>query len=174
MNSLDELQSIVAYWVRIVAVTVLLLVTSTLSLFGYWYYEPDPLEVSYTKAGSSSVCIDRKYPLARLVTTTKNLSINVKEYWSEDDGMMVVNNILQEDDTEYPAKELAHYTLLAGTNKAFTFPKSVPADLWVGRYTYRPSATYRVNPIKVITRDLPTQKIVVVCDYDQTKHGTMQ
>jgi hypothetical protein len=65
---------------------------------------------------------------------------------------------------EYVYGNLITYTLGAGFNKVMTFNKKVPKDILVGRYEYRPWATYKVNPIKTITRLLPVQDVVVVCD----------
>jgi hypothetical protein len=65
---------------------------------------------------------------------------------------------------EYVYGNRITYTLGAGFNEVMTFNKKVPKDILVGRYEYRPWATYKVNPIKTITRLLPVQDVVVVCD----------
>jgi hypothetical protein len=84
----------------------------------------------------------------------------VQERWHDLDGMMDYNGI----EGEYVYGGLITYTLGSGFNKVMTFNKKVPKDILVGRYEYRPWATYKVNPIKTITRLLPVQDVVVVCD----------
>jgi hypothetical protein len=65
---------------------------------------------------------------------------------------------------EYVFGGIVTYTLGSGFNKVMTFNKKVPKDIPLGRYEYRPWATYQVNPIKTITRLLPVQYIEVRCD----------
>jgi hypothetical protein len=137
----------------------------------YWVFEPDPLTVNYAKGYTSwSLCENREYSLVRDVQSSKDLTVNVKEYWWNMDGMDDVNGKMN----EYPHKPLSVYTLSAGTDRVFDFPKAVPAKLKVGRYRYRPHAEYQINPIKTIRRDLPVQYVNVVCNYDPQKHGVVE
>lgn len=136
----------------------------------YWVVEPDPLVVNYVDGKSWSTCADRRYPLTRDVQSSKDLTVNVKEYWWDMDGMMDVNGKMN----EYPHKPITVYTLSAYTDRVFTFPKAVPKDLEPGRYRYRPHAEYKVNPLKTIRRDLPVQYVNVVCNYDEKRHGVME
>lgn len=141
------------------------------SVILYWTFEPDPLTVNYVKGDNGwSTCSDRRFPLIRDVHSTKDLKVDVKEFWWNIDGVDDIDGKMN----EYPHLEQSHYTLSAGTDRVFTFPKYVPKDIEVGRYRYRPHAEYRINPIKVITRDLPIQYVDVVCDYDVEKHGVMK
>ena len=71
---------------------------------------------------------------------------------------------------EYVISKPIHYPLGKDFEKVMTFNKIVPENIPTGRYEYRPWATYKVNPIKTITRILPIQRINVVCDYNKDKH----
>lgn len=160
--------------VRILAFTVNFLfamVVAAILVVVYWIFEPDPLTVNYAKGYTNwSVCEDRRYRLIRDVQSTKDLTVYVKEYWWDIDGMMDIDGKMN----EYPHKPLSVYPLIAGTDRVFDFPKAVPKDLKAGRYRYRPLAEYKVNPIKTIRRDLPVQYVQVECDYDEKKHGVME
>lgn len=171
MDNLEKIQNRLAFWVRLISVVVSLVVLSISVTLIYWYNEPDPLTVNYTaKDNSWSLCENRKFRLTRDVQSTKDITVTIKEYWYNIDGMEDVDGKMN----EYPHKPLTVYTLNSGTDRVFTFPKTVPAALPDGRYRYRPSAEYYVNPLKTIRRDLPIQYVNVVCGYDQSKHGIME
>ena len=135
----------------------------------YLLLEPDPLEVNYV-TGDWSMCKDRTYKLVREVKSTKDITVSVKEFWWNIDGMDDIKGKMN----EYPHKPITTYTLSAGTDRIFDFPKHVPKDLDVGRYRYRPHAEYKINHLKTIRRDLPVQYVNVACEYDVKKHGVMQ
>ena len=146
-----------------------LVVIGMFALAVYWVFEPDPLEVNYV--GSEwSTCKDRTYKLVREVKSKKDITVNVKEFWWNMDGMDDIKGKMN----EYPHKPITTYTLSAGTDRIFDFPKHVPKDLDVGRYRYRPHAEYKINHLKTIRRDLPVQYVNVACEYDVKKHGVMQ
>jgi hypothetical protein len=127
----------------------------------YWTIEPDPLQVNYVDGEVKwSKCNNREYSFDRYVRSTKDLTITVQERWHDLDGMMDHNGI----EGEYVFGGIVTYTLGSGFNKVMTFNKKVPKDIPLGRYEYRPWATYKVNPIKTITRLLPVQYIEVRCD----------
>jgi hypothetical protein len=137
---------------------ILLLVVSLLT---YWTFEPDPLLIDYVNDGDSwSKCNNREYSFERRVKSNKDLLITVQERWHDLDGMMDHNNI----EGEYVFGSEITYTLGSGLDKAMIFNKKVPNDIPIGRYEYRPWATYKVNPVKTITRLLPVQNVIVVCD----------
>ena len=139
-------------------------------LIAYWLLEPDPLTVNYVKGDNSwSTCKNREFTLIRDVHSEKDLKVYIKEYWWEIDGINDIDGKMN----EYPHIVKSEYTLSAGTDRIFEFPKYVPKKLEVGRYRYRPHAEYQINPIKVIRRDLPMQYVNVTCDYDEKKHGVM-
>lgn len=147
---------------------VLILLASVIT---YWLFEPDPLTVNYVQGDTAwSTCKDRQFPLLRDVQSSKDLNISIKQFWWNIDGIDDINGKMN----EYPHSELEQYTISAGTDRIFDFPKYVPKKLEVGRYLYRPHAEYQINPIKVIRRDLPVQYVNVVCDYDEKKHGVMK
>jgi hypothetical protein len=127
----------------------------------YWTIEPDPLQVDYVDGEVNwSTCIHREYSFDRYVRSSRDLKIIVQERWHDLDGMMDHNGV----EGEYVFGGVVTYTLGAGFDKVMTFNKKVPKDIPVGRYEYRPWATYEVNPIKTITRLLPVQNIAVVCE----------
>jgi hypothetical protein len=130
----------------------------------YWTIEPDPLQVDYiTNEAKWSKCSNREYTFTRYVRSEKDLTITVQERWHDLDGMMDYNGV----EGEYVYGNRITYTLGSGFNEVMTFNKAVPKDIPLGRYEYRPWATYKVNPIKTITRLLPVQNVVVVCDVNK-------
>jgi hypothetical protein len=131
-----------------------------IAILTYWTIEPDPLQIGYVDDVTWSKCSNREYSFTRYVRSTKDLAITVQERWHDLDGMMDYNGI----EGEYIYGGLITYTLGGGFNEVMTFNKEVPKDIPLGRYEYRPWATYKVNPIKTITRLLPVQNVVVVCD----------
>jgi hypothetical protein len=132
-----------------------------IAVLTYWTIEPDPLQVDYIDNDAKwSKCNNREYSFTRYVRSEKDLIITVQERWHDLDGMMDYNGI----EGEYVYGNHVTYTLGAGFNKVMTFNKEVPKDIPAGRYEYRPWATYKVNPIKTITRLLPIQNVVIVCD----------
>lgn len=136
----------------------------------YWHFEPDPLTVERLEGDTKwSDCTGRTYSFQRVVKSSKDINIYVQERWHDLDGMMDENII----EGEYVIPKPIHYPLGEDFNKVMTFRKTVPRALGVGVYEYRPWATYQVNPIKTITRLLPTQKVHVYCEYDPVKHGVM-
>jgi hypothetical protein len=140
---------------------VLVILTLIVGVLVYWTFEPDPLQVDYiTNEAKWSKCHNREYSFTRYVRSDKDLTITVQERWHDLDGMMDYNGV----EGEYVYGSIITYTLGSGFNKVMTFNKKVPTDIPLGRYEYRPWATYKVNPIKTITRLLPVQDVVVVCD----------
>jgi hypothetical protein len=138
----------------------LMMLALTVAVLTYWTLEPDPLQVYYVDGEINwSTCAHREYSFDRYVRSEKDLTIIVQERWHDLDGMMDYNGI----EGEYVYGDIITYTLGAGFNKVMTFNKKVPKDIPVGRYEYRPWATYKVNPIKTITRLLPVQEVTVVC-----------
>jgi hypothetical protein len=147
------------------------IVLGLLALAVYWVFEPDPLEVNYVKGGMDwSACHDRKYSFSRDVKVGKDITVYVKEYWWNIDGLDDIDGKM----TEFPHRSVSTYTLSAGTDRVFQFQKIVPTKLTTGRYRYRPHAEYKINPIKTIRRDLPIQYVNVLCEYDSKKHGVME
>jgi hypothetical protein len=157
---------------RVVLISV---VVFTLTLL-YWTFEPDPLSVTRIDNDCTwSECSNRRYQFTRLVHSSKDIDIYVQERWHNLDGMMdeviPTANGLTTIEGELVISKPVHYPLGKDFNKIMTFNKTVPSNITLGRYEYRPWATYRVNPIKTITRMLPNQMVNVVCDYDREKHG---
>jgi hypothetical protein len=167
MAAVDSSLKFLNYTLNILA----LFVVGAFLLALYWVFEPDPLEVNYINGSNNwSTCVERRYALIREVKSHKDLTVHIKEYWWDIDGMRDINGKIR----EYPHKPVTTYTLSAGTDRIFDFPKHVPKDLDVGRYRYRPHAEYKINHLKTIRRDLPVQYVNVACEYDVKKHGVMQ
>jgi hypothetical protein len=140
---------------------ILIILGLIVAVLTYWTVEPDPLKVEYVADDAKwSKCNNREYSFKRYVRSTKDLTITVQERWHDIDGMMDYNGV----EGEYVYGNRITYTLGSGFNEVMTFNKEVPKDIPLGRYEYRPWATYQVNPIKTITRMLPVQNVVVVCD----------
>jgi hypothetical protein len=170
-----EKQLLIQQFIWRTVLTSVVLFTSTLL---YWTVEPDPLSVTRIENDCTwSECSNRKYQFTRLVQTSKDIDIYVQERWHNLDGMMdefiLTANGPTTIEGELIISKPIHYPLGKDFNKIMTFDKTVPSNIPLGRYEYRPWATYRVNPIKTITRMLPYQGVSVVCDYDKEKHGQM-
>ena len=135
----------------------------------YWAVEPDPLTVTYV-GSDQSTCKDRKYTFKRLVRSDKDLDIYVQERWHAMDGSMDMDGFKGELVVAKPI----HYPLGKGFMQPMEFDKAIPKVLPKGKYEYRPYATYKVNPLKTITKKLPMQIVDVICDYDKDKHGAME
>lgn len=166
MSALEDLQVRVNFWVKLIAAVMVISVISISGTLVYWATEKDPLIVEQSGLGFS-VCKDRKFTFSRYVASNKPLDIYVQNRWHDTDKFMDVSGI----EGEYVLPRPDHYPLDAGFAKVMAFRKTVPEDLPAGNYEYRPVATYKVNPIKTITRPLPVQQVQVVCDYDPIKHG---
>jgi hypothetical protein len=157
MSQLDR-QIVHFHWFNRIFLVITVLVTTVLL---YWTIEPDPLQIDYVDGEIHwSKCVHREYSFNRHVISKKDLLITVQERWYDLDGMMDRNGV----EGEYVFGNEVTYTLGGGIDKVMVFNKKVPNDINVGRYEYRPWATYKVNPIKTITRLLPTQYVEVVCD----------
>jgi hypothetical protein len=149
-------------WLGIVLTWMFLIsFTTAVGVVTYWKLEPDPLTV--TDTGSCySVCTERQFSFSRHVKSTKDLKIYIQNRWHDTDGFMDSNDIPGELALSSPD----FYPLGAGFENITTFDKQVPHTIPVGNYTYIPSATYEVNPLKTITRPLPAQSIQVVCVFN--------
>jgi hypothetical protein len=162
MSQIDK-QIIYFKWFNRIFLTVLALIVLVLT---YWTLEPDPLQIDYADDGLKwSKCSSREFTFNRYVRSEKDLTITVQERWHDLDGMMDYKGT----EGEYVYGSHVTYTLGSGFNKVMTFNKKVPKDILIGRYEYRPWATYKVNPIKTVTRLLPVQNVVVVCNSDEVK-----
>ena len=140
------------FYVLILLVTMLLV---------YWTFEPDPLVVERVDGDSMwSTCSERQYTFRRIVKSTKELDVYVQERWHDLDGFMDEGNIKG----ELIIPNTIHYPMGKDFEKVMEFKKKVPDSIGVGRYTYSPWATYQVNPLKTITKELPYQKVQVVCN----------
>lgn len=164
-TKLEELQEKVSFWLHWLAIVVTSVVLAVVVTVIYWILEPDPLMVDKVGYGCSE-CADRKFSFERHVKSSVPLDIYVQQRWYNLDGI---------DDRKGIQKEIIitepdYYPLGEDFEKDMEFTKCVPDKVPVGRYEYRPWATYRINPIKTVHRLLPTQEVNVVCDFDPTKH----
>lgn len=163
MNNLDADLEHIKLYIHIMAVVV----ACAIGLAVYWTLESDPLHVDYIDDEQHwSKCESRSYSFKRMVKSDKDLTVTIQERWHDLDGLMDYKDV----DGEYVYSKIETYTLGAGFNKVMTFNKEVPNDIHIGLYEYRPIATYKVNPIKTITRMLPVQNVNVICEYDAQNH----
>jgi hypothetical protein len=164
-SKLEELQEKVNFWLHWLAIVVTSVVLVVVATLTYWMLEPDPLVVD--KVGySCSECSGRKFSFERYVKSNASLDIYVQQRWYNLDGI---------DDRKGIHKEIIiteqdYYPLGKDFEKDMEFTKCVPDNVPVGRYEYRPWATYKINPIKTVHRLLPVQEVNVVCDFDPSKH----
>lgn len=133
---------------------------SALIVVTYWQFEPDPLEVTRVEGDSSfSLCEDRKFTFRRVVSSEKDLEILVQERWLDLDGFMDVGD----KPGMFVSSKPIFYPLGASKGEVMSFGKVVPDTLPYGNYKYVPVATYKVNFIKTITKELPSQDVTVGC-----------
>ena len=164
-TKLEELQEKVSFWLHWLAVVVTFTVLAVIITIIYWVIEPDPLTIDKVGYGCSE-CTDRKFSFERHVKSSIPLDIYVQQRWYNLDGIDDKDGIQK----EIIVTEPDYYPLGKDFEKSMEFTKCVPDNVLMGRYEYRPWATYRINPIKTVHRLLPTQEVNVVCDFDPTKH----
>lgn len=139
---------------------------SVLVIVTYWQFEPDPLEVTRVEGDSSfSVCEERKFTFRRVVSSEKDLEIFVQERWLDLDGFMDVGD----KPGMFVSNKPIFYPLGASKGRVMSFGKDVPDILPYGNYKYVPMATYKVNFIKTITKELPSQDVTVGCSSTKEK-----
>jgi hypothetical protein len=127
--------------------------------------EEDPLTVEYVPNEPIwSKCDKRKYTFRRIVRSTKDIDVHVREIYRNLDGMDDVGDIQSEVTGDNPI----HYPLKAGV-KVIGFNKKVLDNVTYGRYEYMPEVSYDVNAFKHVVKALPPQFVEVVCDKDDTK-----
>lgn len=165
-SEIERVQKKVAFWVNWLAVIVTSVVVAAVGTITYWTFEPDPLTV-IPHGSSCSMCSERQFTFERHVVSSKPLDIYVQQRWYNLDGIDDHNGIQK----EMVITEPDYYPLGKDFNRDMEFTKCVPAKVGVGRYEYRPWATYKVNPIKTIHRLLPTQEVNVICDFDKNRHS---
>jgi hypothetical protein len=161
MPNIDK-QTKMLEWVNRLILTFMVLAVATVA---YWVVDPDPLTVEPV-GNSFSTCTTREIEFTRYIKSSRALEIHVQNRWHDEDGFMDYNSIYGELVLPQPD----FYLLDAGFEKVMTFHKIVPNSLQVGNYLYTPIATYKINPIKTITKKLPSQQVHVSCDYDVNKH----
>lgn len=164
-TKLEELQEKVNFWLHWLAIVVTTVVVAFVVTIIYWVLEPDPVTVKTYGLGFSD-CHDRQFIFNRYVQSDKAVDIYVQQRWYNKDGIDNYNGF----EKEIVITEPDYYPLGYDFEKIMEFTKCVPDNVPVGRYEYRPWATYKINPIKTIHRLLPVQEVNVVCDYDPSKH----
>lgn len=159
MSDIIHRQIMLFTWFNRIGISFLVFV---LALSAYWYFEPDPLRVTYVEDRGTiewSQCTNREYHMHRRVVALKDVDVVVQERYSSLD-FPEYNGIPH---LHVESKTLVYFTP-KGTDVVMSFIKEVPNVLPFGTYEYKPLATYKVNPIKTITKPLPPQRIEVICD----------
>jgi len=127
-------------------------------LLVYWNFEEDPLTITTTMYSQEWVeCKDRVFEFDRNVTTTKFLTVQVAQELKDLSTGKVFG---------MPA--IPPYSGEAGF-RTWTYKKEIPTAYKDGAYEYIPTLTYAVNPIKTITKQAPSQKVLVKCDTPENK-----
>ena len=122
----------------------------------YWNFEEDPLTIETTQNTREWVyCKDRIFEFERYVKTTKFLTVQVSQELKDLSTGQVFG---------MPA--IPPYSGEAG-ERTWTYKKEVPLSYKDGAYEYIPTLTYVVNPIQTITKQGPSQKVIVKCDTPQ-------
>jgi len=118
----------------------------------YWNFEEDPLTITTTPTVQEWVhCTDRFFEFDREITTKKYLTVYVTQELKD----LSTGKI-------HPMAAIPPYSGEAGS-RVWTYKKEVPYAFRDGAYEYKPVLTYQVNPIKTITKEAPTQKVLVNC-----------
>jgi hypothetical protein len=139
---------------------MIILIALVLGLYLFMITEEDPLTVEYVPNEPIwSKCDKRKYTFRRIVRSTKDIDVHVREVYMNLDGMDDVGDI----QAEVTGDKQIDYPLKAGV-KVIGFNKKVLDNLTYGRYIYMPEASYEVNAFKRVVKALPPQFIEVVCN----------
>jgi hypothetical protein len=121
-----------------------------MGILTYWNFEPDPLIIEDTGNNPEiATCHNRVFTFERYIKTTKYLEVNTQQE---------LVDLSTGDSFSLPA--IPPYSGVAG-ERIVNYPKVIPEAFKEGLYEYRPTITYRVNPIKVITKPAPSQKVKV-------------
>jgi hypothetical protein len=127
--------------------------------------EEDPLTVEYVPNEPTwSKCNKRHFTFRRVVHSSKDIDVHVREVYRDLDGMDDVNGI----PAEINGDVTIDYPLKAGV-KVIDFNKKVLDSVKYGRYVYMPVASYDVNPFKHVVKALPPQFIEVTCNKEENK-----
>lgn len=128
-----------------------------IALLLYWNLEPDPLKIRDTGNNPEwATCYqhDRTFTFEREIFATKTVTVHTEEHMVD---------IKTGETMILPTPQPLTITKGARVAKC---QKKVPQAFLPGkRYEYRPIISYKVNPIKTITKYAPAQK-VKVCDSD--------
>jgi hypothetical protein len=123
------------------------------SLITYWVVEPDPLQMTIPVGHAEwVVCDKRVFSFQREFINTKTI-----------DTIRVGRKLKNLDTGETFLISSISYEGIK-SNSLTTFKTTIPLGFTKGNYLYIPTAIYKVNPIKTIEKQLPTQKVIFLCE----------
>ena len=142
--------NLIIFAIRFAGSVGLWLFVGMVSLLVYWNLEKDPLDIVDTGTNPEVArCEKRVFTFTRDVTTTKFLEVQVaRELVDLSTG------------EAFGLPAIPPYSGPAGSRR-WTYTVEVPHAYKEGLYEYRPTLTYKVNPIKTITKPAPAQKVDV-------------
>lgn len=151
VNAIQHSVGFMRLWNKfLICVAVLMM-----SVLVYWGVEKDPFELEATVNNPELVlCTEGVFHLERYVRATKPLTIQVVPRLTD----MIT-------DTTYMLEGL-NYNSHAGEG-VVTHRRKVRSDFPSGLYIYHPYIVYKINPIKTIQKEAPSQVLVTACDLPQ-------
>ena len=148
--------SLIITAIRVVGAMGIWIFFGFVALLLYWNLEADPLHIEATPNNVEwATCKDREFEFERRVVTSKYLEVQVSQYLVD-----------LSTGAQYGLPAIAPYSGAAG-DIVVRYKKQVPWSYREGAYEYKPVLTYQVNPIKTITKDAPSQKVLVNCKENQ-------
>jgi hypothetical protein len=155
INMANLKMDLILFAIRFAGSVGLYIFLFTVAVLVYWNLEPDPLVVKDTGNNPEiATCTppeSRVFTFERYIKTSKFLVVDTEQ---------VMMDVETGETFSLPA--IPPYSGAAGA-RTITYTKKVPDAFKGGLYEYQPRLTYKVNPIKTITKDAPTQK-VRICD----------
>ena len=155
INMANLKMDLILFAIRFAGSVGLYIFLLTVAVLVYWNLEPDPLVIKDTGNNPDIVfCTppeSRVFKFERYVKTSKFLIVDTEQ-----------TMLHLETGELFSLPAIPPYSGVAG-ERTVTYTKKVPDAFRGGIYEYQPRLTYKVNPIKTITKNAPTQK-VKICD----------
>jgi hypothetical protein len=156
MDKVSVKLSMIITAIRVVGAMGIWIFFGFAALLLYWNLEADPLHIEATPNNAEwATCKDREFEFERRIIASKYLEVQVSQYLID-----------LSTGAQYGLPAIAPYSGASG-DIVVKYKKQIPWSYREGAYEYKPVLTYQVNPIKTITKEAPTQKVLVNCKEGQ-------